>query len=545
MVEVLPSRDITSLLNPTWVRRASVIPVAATGLVLVISALVLLGWILNSSALTTFSSSWVSMKLSSAIALFFCATSLRLLHSKRTSPGGKRAAVVLAAFAGLIGVATLIEYHFPLRPQIDPFVFNEVGDDSVPNRMPPLGAFCLILSSVAIVNSRFESARGHPLSHLLALPIALISALPLIAYFYGARFLTGLAAYSDIAPHTALCFLAISLALIFARLDHDLAAVLLSDGPGGMMARRLLPVAILVPLLLGWVRVLAEDGGWFSSSFGTAFFATATIGGFVIFIWRQSLQTQRAELAFREASYERERLRIQGEMRDQFVSMLSHDLRTPITAATLSAQLIERAPDRSDFCRSRAETIVHSLARADRMIQSILDVQRIRTGQALELAISECDLWVIADSVVRELTAIHGARFALKRTEDLVGYWDAEAIRRALENLCNNAVKYGAKDTTITVSIESLAESLRLTVHNEGPSIPKEEQEGLFEPFRRAKSAKSTGNTGWGIGLAQVRGMAAAHGGRAWVESSREHGTTFGIELPRDSRPDAVSHAAS
>jgi signal transduction histidine kinase len=97
-------------------------------------------------------------------------------------------------------------------------------------------------------------------------------------------------------------------------------------------------------------------------------------------------------------------------------------------------------------------------------------------------------------------------------------------------------VKYGAAHQPITVTIRLDDVFVWIEVHNEGNLIPVEDQAILFSPFRRAKSAETSGKTGWGLGLTLVRGIAEAHGGTVFVESSVEAGTVFRAKLPRDAR---------
>jgi signal transduction histidine kinase len=117
------------------------------------------------------------------------------------------------------------------------------------------------------------------------------------------------------------------------------------------------------------------------------------------------------------------------------------------------------------------------------------------------------------------------------------GVWSAEELRRAMENLVTNAVKYGTAGAPITVCIEHTGEGARISVHNLGTPIPKEDQARLFDPSFRTRSAQAGPAQGWGLGLTLVRGCAEAHGGIASVSSDARHGTTFALELPLDSRP--------
>jgi signal transduction histidine kinase len=109
-------------------------------------------------------------------------------------------------------------------------------------------------------------------------------------------------------------------------------------------------------------------------------------------------------------------------------------------------------------------------------------------------------------------------------------------LRRVIENLCTNAVKYGLADTPITITLKAEAERVQLSVHNYGPVIPKEQQSRLFEAFQRAPSAEQSGKRGWGLGLTLVRGITEAHGGSVEVASSEKEGTTFTVSLPWDTR---------
>ena len=231
-----------------------------------------------------------------------------------------------------------------------------------------------------------------------------------------------------------------------------------------------------------------------------------------------------------------EELGIERELRERFVSILAHDLRGPLSAAKMSAELLIRRTDRvDDKGRSLAGRIERNLDRMDRMIRDLLDVSRVRGGQRLPLRLGRCDLGAVAEEVIEELSAAHGDRFELAKSDGILGIWSHQELHRALWNLGTNAVKYGASDRPITTRIERTPDGVRASVHNFGDPIPPEKRGRLFDLYSRLR--EGTG-TGWGLGLALVRACAEAHGGRISIgESSEEAGTTFIIDLPSDARP--------
>lgn len=225
-------------------------------------------------------------------------------------------------------------------------------------------------------------------------------------------------------------------------------------------------------------------------------------------------------------------------LREQFVSILTHDLRTPLTAAKISAQLIMKYPDKTENNKVLASRIVSNIERMDQMIQDLLDVSRIRAGESLIFVMNSCDLRLIAIETLKELSVAYGDRFVLQSDRlPIVGFWNADGIRRVIENLVTNAVKYGASQEPIIITIKSLGEEVQIIVHNSGNPISEDEQKFLFRPFQRATSAQMSENKGWGLGLTLVRGVVEAHGGAIKVSSSEKDGTSFLITIPQDSRP--------
>jgi signal transduction histidine kinase len=171
------------------------------------------------------------------------------------------------------------------------------------------------------------------------------------------------------------------------------------------------------------------------------------------------------------------------------------------------------------------------------MVTDLLDAARVRAGQGLSLRIDECRIDLVAREVIDEIGVARGVRIQLEAAPPLSGFWDGAALTRVLENLVENAIKYGDPSRPITVSIEQLHGRTKLSVHNEGSPIPAEEQETLFAAYRRSDRSQQSGQKGWGLGLALVRGVAEAHGGSVLVDSSEARGTTFSIDIPTDARP--------
>ncbi|PTR16097.1 phospho-acceptor domain-containing protein [Nitrosospira sp. Nsp2] len=225
----------------------------------------------------------------------------------------------------------------------------------------------------------------------------------------------------------------------------------------------------------------------------------------------------------------------QAALRQRFIAALTHDLRNPLSNAHAYAQLIERTTDplkTKEFARK----ILDSLNQMDGMIQELLDSAALHSGERPRLHLEEFDLQEVIKEVCDQLTAEHGCRFQFMGNTVTV-WWDRSAIRRALENMVGNALKYGTPDTPIRVNIALVIERTILSVHNEGEPIPPDEMESIFHVFIRAEAAKEGNKEGWGIGLPYVRSVAESHGGSVTVDSAAARGTTFIMDMPQDARP--------
>ncbi len=231
-------------------------------------------------------------------------------------------------------------------------------------------------------------------------------------------------------------------------------------------------------------------------------------------------------------------LEAERELRERFVSLLTHDLRTPLSAIKINSQLIERHYNNGPVVLTYATRIKASVNRADQMISNLLDANLIRSGELLPINAESFDLTSLVEKTLEELSVIHGERFILNGAGSIQGHWDIKGLRRIVENLCNNAVKYGSPTTKIIVNLYEKAENAILEVCNNGDPISEQDQKFLFQQFRRG--SKKMLVKGWGIGLTLVRGVAEAHGGRVKVKSEMETGTVFTVIIPLDSRPFTV-----
>jgi len=222
-------------------------------------------------------------------------------------------------------------------------------------------------------------------------------------------------------------------------------------------------------------------------------------------------------------------------LRQRFIAALTHDLRNPLSNAHVYAQLIEGATDPVKT-KEFAGKILDSLKQMDEMIQELLDSAATQSGERLRLHLEEFDLQEVVKEVCDQFSAKHGPRFQFIGDKAKV-WWDRAAIRRAMENMVGNAVKYSTPDTPIRVNIALLGGRTMLSVHNEGEPVPPDQMASIFHVFIRAEAAKEGNKEGWGIGLGYVRSVAESHGGSVTVDSAAPRGTTFIMDMPGDARP--------
>lgn len=220
--------------------------------------------------------------------------------------------------------------------------------------------------------------------------------------------------------------------------------------------------------------------------------------------------------------------------RELFFSSLTHDLRTPLTIVKHGAKILKKRPEDTEAVKNMAERFLLCVDKADHMICDFLDANRLKAGKKLPLSLARCRMDEILENTLKDLELMHGKRFKIiYSTNDFEGCWDYLAVQRMVDNLASNAIKYGAPQSEITISLDANSDWVEIGVHNEGNPISDDEQRLLFKEYNRSKFAVEHGQKGWGIGLMLVQGLAHAHGGAVRFISNENEGTTFFIHLPR------------
>jgi signal transduction histidine kinase len=239
-------------------------------------------------------------------------------------------------------------------------------------------------------------------------------------------------------------------------------------------------------------------------------------------------------------------MQVHQNFRDLFTAALSHDFRGPLSNAMNYLELIRRDAEPGQHGHFAARALFN-LKQIDRMIRELLDATRANAGAKLTLRIERGEAGKLAREVINELTLRAGDRFVLEVKDAVHGWWDCERIKQALNNLLENALKYGKEGTPITCRVSTTEQRLFFSVHNLGTPIPKEQIPVLFQPFRRSAEAERSANPGWGLGLVMVQTIAQAHGGSVGVESTESEGTIFTIDIMCDARqaPQKVTEIAS
>ncbi|WP_194727346.1 sensor histidine kinase [Noviherbaspirillum malthae] len=226
---------------------------------------------------------------------------------------------------------------------------------------------------------------------------------------------------------------------------------------------------------------------------------------------------------------------VHNALRHQFVAALTHDLRGPLASVNTALELLLVSNEPAKM-KSYAVKAMDNLNRMDNMIRSLLDSMVDQAGGIRHLALSDFDIADVVKEVHTQAAMTHGVQFQIFGGS-VQGWWDREAIKRAIENLVGNAIKYGDLNKPVRISFTNAYERLILMVHNAGSPIPIDEQEYVFHIYNRTRGAKEGQMKGWGIGLAFVRGVAESHGGSIACDSAIERGTTFTLDIPLDCRP--------
>ena len=223
-----------------------------------------------------------------------------------------------------------------------------------------------------------------------------------------------------------------------------------------------------------------------------------------------------------------------ADMQSEFVSHVTHELKTPLTSINMFAETIffERAKT-PESRKKYANIIMKESEVLKRKIDNILEYS-VRKNEKSKYKIRETDLSVLVDEVMEEMKYwldINNFEVSVEKENDVITNVDADAIKQALSNLIGNAIKYSADRKQLFVRLYRKEDIISLEVEDRGIGIPKDQVDLIFEKFYRVKSHESESTTGTGLGLSVTRDIVNAHGGKIFVESEINKGSRFVIQL--------------
>ncbi len=281
----------------------------ASTVTILVGCLVILGWLLDIQILKTGFPGLASMKLNTALCFILAGVALRLVPQQidpRPIAWNSLLSKLCAGATVFIGALSLIQYSAGQDFGIDQLLVREAitSDTLYPGRMAPVTAFNFIIFGGVLLLLNGHVRWGHRSAQLLTLIPILLSGLGLIGYIYNVTSLYKVSGYTSMAAHTATTFIILGCAVLSTYPNRGVMPLLTGDHVGGYLTRRLLPVAIALPIALGWLTLKGQQSGLYDSQFGLSLFVSLYLVVSVVIIWTIAKSLEQSDAERRQATAE-------------------------------------------------------------------------------------------------------------------------------------------------------------------------------------------------------------------------------------------------
>jgi signal transduction histidine kinase/CheY-like chemotaxis protein len=532
--------------SATFVSRSKTFSRAVAVFVIVIGISVLIGWLFDIARLKSIYGV-ITMKPNAALTLILMGLSLWTLRADQHK-GFRILGQVCAALAALIGLLTFSEHVVGWNLGIDQVLFAEQPGalaTASPGRMGITASSDFIIFGVALL--MLYHRRAIQVAQILTMVAGFWSLVAVIGYTYQAEELFGIARYTGIALPTAVALFVLSLGILGAYVDQGVLSIVCDESAAGIMARRLAVVALIIPFLLGWLRLAGQRAGHFDLGFGTALLVSTIIITFLLAIWHVALKLNHIDQQRLISEQERERLlrqehalRVNAESaarsKDEFLATVSHELRTPLNAILGWATMLRKSPV-DDVITARGMDAIERNAKAQaQLVEDLLDVSRIIAGN-LRLDIQPIALTSVINAAMDSVQLAGDAKeiqlqvIVDPSADNIRG--DPARLQQLIWNLLSNSIKFTPNGGQVSVRVERSDSMAEVTVTDTGDGIHREFLPFVFERFKQADGSITRKHAGLGLGLAIARQLVELHGGTIEASSAGEGlGSSFKIRLP-------------
>jgi signal transduction histidine kinase/ActR/RegA family two-component response regulator len=516
-------------------------------LLLLLGALVLFGWIWNIDFLTTVLPGRIAMKPNTAVGFLLLGFALFLLTGSSKTRNTRLWCVASAAVVILVGLLTLSEYLFHADLGIDQLLFKDLTQFHYPGRMAHITAFNFCIAGLSVLLLAFSEKRAT-ISQALAATTGLGAIFAVIGYLYGVPLLYGSIEYTSMALHTGAGFLVGSLSILFCRPDLGLMSVLTNAYAGGWLARRLLPVAALVPAGLGAVCIHSR---LFSSNvrLNIACLVVSQMVLFMALVWILAFVLNRAEAEkaiAQDALARSEKLLLQSQKMEAIGLLaggVAHDFNNLLAVINGYSDLLLERVDLPDPDRRSLEQIKQAGSSAASLTRQLLMLSRQQVVEPVVLNINQTvgNLDKMLRRLIKENIQFS---FILDPQLDRVKA-DPGQIEQIILNLVVNARDAMPGGGTLRIQTKNVEKSaaqagpgaspsrfVLLEVTDTGTGMDQQTQAHIFEPFFTTKAV----GKGTGLGLATVYGIVKQSNGHIEVQSTPGRGSSFQIFLPAEAQ---------
>jgi signal transduction histidine kinase len=513
---------------------------------------------------------WLRMKVLTSSCFILSAISLLIIQSGSNFLMKNPLLRIFIAFVLLTSVITIVEYPYSKLsgheasiariPLLNLFFLPD-------NRMSLISAFIFLLIGSILLLLHLNNDKTDNIAHMLIFPASLLS------YFIPVSYI--LSIYSESTLHdiqaslnSGIAFCSLCIAIIMVRPHTWLMKVFTSKNPGGIMARRLFLGLILLPIIIGWLRIYGEHSSLFKSEVGVAIVAITYTACFILLLWftarsvnqidekrniyeealikshaklesaNQALNKELTEryLADQALKLTETQLRELIATKDKFFNIVAHDLKNPFTSLLGCTELLFENIDKLDIDKVRQLAVIlnESAKNGYNILQNLLDWSRSQTD-SLKFNPQRINLKALIYENISNLrlNAINKEINLLSEVdEDIFLNADKNMLNTVLRNLISNAIKFTQRGGNISISTIVDVNQVTISVKDSGTGISEENIKNLFRIDSKFQLPGTDKEIGTGLGLKLCREFVEKQGGKIWVESEEKKGCDFKFTIP-------------